>query len=171
MSGHSKWSQIKRAKEVVDHKKSQVFGKLSQDILLASKAGFDPDTNNSLRDAIARARKANMPQENIDRLLERHSKNEVKTVVYEGFGPGGTAFLITASTDSPNRTVAEIRSIFKSHNGQLGAIGSVQWKFAPDNTPLYSQPVLPEHEEAISNLKQELREHNDIVHIATDNLQ
>lgn len=171
MSGHSKWSQIKRAKEVVDHKKSQVFGKLSQDILLASKSGFDPNTNNALRDAIIHARKANMPQENIDRLLERHSKNTVKTVTYEGFGPGGTAFLITASTDSPNRTVAEIRSIFKTHNGQLGTIGSVQWKFGPDNVPIYAQAVLPEHKEAINALKQELSEHNDIVQIATDNLQ
>ncbi len=171
MSGHSKWSQIKRAKEVVDQKKSQVFGKLSHDILLATKAGFDPSANAALRDAIARARKVNMPQDNIDRLLAKHSSAATKTVMYEGFGPGGTAFLITTSTDNPNRTVAEIRSIFKSHNGQLGNPGSVQWKFGPDNAPLYSQPVLPEHKEAITNLTQELEGHNDIVHIATDNLQ
>lgn len=171
MSGHSKWSQIKRAKEIVDKKKSQVFGKLSQDILSASKAGFDPSTNSSLRDAIARARKANMPQENIDRLLEKHASTSTKTVTYEGFGPGGTAFLISASTDNANRTVAEIRSIFKSHNGQLGNPGSVQWKFNPDNTPIYAQPVSPEYQEAVANLKKELEAHNDIVHIATDNLQ
>jgi YebC/PmpR family DNA-binding regulatory protein len=171
MSGHSKWSQIKRAKEIVDKKKSQVFGKLSQDILLATKTGFDPNTNSLLRDAITRARKANMPQENIDRLLERHSETSAKTVIYEGFGPGGTAFLITASTDNPNRTVAEIRSIFKSHNGQLGNPGSVQWKFTPDNTPLYTHPISPEFQEPIMNLKNELEAHNDIVHIVTDNLQ
>ncbi len=171
MSGHSKWSQIKRAKEIVDKKKSQVFGKLSQDILLATKTGFDPNTNNSLRDAITRARKANMPQENIDRLLDKHASATTKTVTYEGFGPGGTAFLITASTDNPNRTVAEIRSIFKSHNGQLGNPGSVQWKFTADNIPIYSQAVSAEHQEAIANLKNELGAHNDIVHIATDNLQ
>lgn len=171
MSGHSKWSQIKRAKEVVDQKKSQVFGKLSQEILLASKNGFDPSTNNALRDVISRARKANMPQENIDRLLERHANTSTKTVIYEGFGPGGTAFLITASTDNPNRTVAEIRSIFKSHNGQLGNPGSVQWKFNQDNTPKYPQQLAPEFIEATTTLRNELESHNDIVHIATDNLQ
>lgn len=171
MSGHSKWSQIKRAKEVVDKKKSQLFGKLSQDILLATKLGIDPDSNSSLRDAIARARKGSMPQENIDRLLDKHSNSSAKTVIYEGFGPGGTAFLLTTSTDNPNRTVAEIRSIFKSHNGQLGTPGSVQWKFSTNNTPLFPQAISSEYQEAITNLKQELEGHNDVVHIATDNLQ
>lgn len=171
MSGHSKWSQIKRAKEVQDHKKSQIFGKLSKDILLAMKQGTDPESNRALKDAITRARKENMPQANIDRLMSRHGEESQIEVVYEGFGPGGVAFLIAASTDSPNRTVSELRSIFKKHGGELGPQGSVQWKFNPDRTPKYPTTVSPEHVEGVQLLLKELEGHTDVVQVATDNLQ
>ncbi len=104
MSGHSKWSQIKRAKEVVDKKRSQLFGKLSHDILIATTHGIDPETNADLRDAIAHARKANMPQANIDRLLARQAEKGTQTITYEGFGPHGIAYLMTTLTHIPKRT-------------------------------------------------------------------
>jgi YebC/PmpR family DNA-binding regulatory protein len=168
MSGHSKWSQIKRGKEVVDKKRSLIFGKLSHDILLATSKGLKPIHNADLRDAIARARKANMPQVNIDRLLERRAGQNMETIIYEGFGPKGTALLITTLTNNPNRTVSEIRSIFKDHEGQLGVPGSVQWKFDEHQIPKYPMQTDAETQEALAALVSDLEAHNDIVQIATD---
>ena len=168
MSGHSKWSQIKRAKEVTDKKRSQLFGKLSHDILIASASGTDPKTNTALQDAIAKARKGNMPQTNIDRLLERQAKKGTQTVTYEGFGPGGIAILIITLTDNPNRTVAEIRAIMKSHGMQLGVPGSVQWKFDDQKNPKYPVQLDGELKDAADALVDELESHNDTVQIVTD---
>ena len=171
MSGHSKWSQIKRGKEIVDKKRSQLFGKLSHDILLATTSGTDPEHNTDLRDAIAHARKANMPQANIDRLLARQAEKGTQTIFYEGFGSGGIAILITALTDNPNRTVAEIRAIMKSHNSQLGVPGSVRWKFDDKGTPKYPVQTTEETKELLNDLITNLQSHNDTVQIVTDILQ
>ncbi|OGY36721.1 MAG: hypothetical protein A3E36_04070 [Candidatus Andersenbacteria bacterium RIFCSPHIGHO2_12_FULL_45_11b] len=171
MSGHSKWSQIKRGKEIVDKKRSQLFGKLSHDILLATTTGTDPVHNADLRDAIAHARKANMPQANIDRLLARQAEKGTQTIFYEGFGPGGIAILITALTDNPNRTVAEIRAIMKSHNSQLGVPRSVRWKFDDKGTPKYPVQTTEETRELLNDLITSLQSHNDTVQIVTDILQ
>ncbi len=171
MSGHSKWSQIKRTKEVVDKKRSQLFGKLSHDILIATASGIDPESNAVLRDAIGRAKKANMPQGNIDRLLARQAEKGTQTITYEGFGPNGVAILITTLTDNPNRTVAEIRAIMKSHNAQLGVPGSVQWKFDEEGNPKYPVELTEEAKESLDNLISELETHNDTVQIITDILQ
>lgn len=168
MSGHSKWSQIKRAKEIVDKKRSQLFGKLSHDILLAAANGVDPSTNTALRDAILKARKGNMPQANIDRLLARQAQRGTQTITYEGFGPSGIAVIITTLTDNPNRTVAEIRAIMKSHNGQLGVPGSVRWKFDDHLTALYPLEVDAAVQESVTKLIAELEEHQDVVQIVTD---
>ena len=129
MSGHSKWSKIKRQKEVSDQKKSKEFGRLTREILVAARTEKDPEHNAALRDALARARKANMPQANIDRLLHSKDDVEIHEVTYEGFGPGGAALLITVATDNPNRTVAEIRTLLKNHGGRMGDPGSAAWKF------------------------------------------
>lgn len=129
MSGHSKWSKIKRQKEVSDQKKSKEFGRLTREILVAARVEKDPENNAALRDIIARAKKANMPQTNIDRLLHSKDNVEIREVVYEGFGPGGAALLITVATDNPNRTVAELRALLKNHGGRLGDPGSAAWKF------------------------------------------
>lgn len=171
MSGHSKWSQIKRTKEVVDQKRSQLFGKLSKDIMGATKYGTDPATNSALREAIARARNANMPQANIDRLLDRHSHTPQAHAVYEGFGPGGSAFLITASTDNPNRTVSELRAIFKKHGGELAPQGSVRWKFDDGYVPKYPLQVPNEYQAQLEELRCQLAAHGDVVQCITDTVQ
>ena len=129
MSGHSKWHRIKHQKAATDSKRSKLFGRLSQDIKAAAQDSPNPDKNARLREAIERARAANLPQANIDRLLSTSSA-ATKTVTYEGYGPGGAALLINAATDNQNRTVSEIRSLLKKHGGTLSEPGSVQWKFS-----------------------------------------
>lgn len=130
MSGHSKWHQIKHKKAQTDSEKSKVFGRLAREIQIAARAGQDPATNAALREAIARAKKANMPQQNLDRLIGTAATDALTEVIYEGFGPGGVSLLITTQTDNPNRTVAEIRTILKKQGGSLGTPGSVRWKFS-----------------------------------------
>lgn len=134
MSGHSKWAQIKRQKGAADQKRGQLFSKLSREISIAAKTGADPETNFKLRMAIDKARGASMPQDNIARAVKRGSgedaNNVIEEVVYEGYGPFGTAFLVEAATDNNNRTVHEIKHIFQTHGGHLGATGSVAWQFA-----------------------------------------
>jgi len=129
MSGHSKWHKIKRAKEATDQKKSQTWGKLIRDIQVAARIDSDPANNAALRDAIERARKANMPQANINRLLQKKESTGLNEVIYEGFGPEGIAVIVVAETDNPNRVVSAVRQIFKKNGGQLGTPGSVRWKF------------------------------------------
>jgi YebC/PmpR family DNA-binding regulatory protein len=131
MSGHSKWSQIKHKKEVTDAKRGQRFTLLSSQIKIASRAGKDPKTNRALADAIAHAKKANMPQDNIDRLLSSANDKPSKEIIYEAFGPAGVSLLIITETDNHRRTVAEIRAILTDHNGTLGNPGSTLWKFSP----------------------------------------
>jgi YebC/PmpR family DNA-binding regulatory protein len=132
MSGHSKWHKIQHKKAVTDSKRSKLFGALSRDIKIASRDGSDPALNAALREAIDRAKKANLPQTNIDRLLSKDTRNDTE-VWYEGYGNGGSAILVTALTDNTNRTVAEIRAIFKKHGGTLASAGSVKWKFNQQN--------------------------------------
>jgi len=129
MSGHSKWHKIRHKKEAADGKKSKLFGQLARDIKIAARQGTDPSQNNQLREAIERAKKMNLPQENVERLLSTSGDN-LKSVLYEGYGPGGAALLISTETDNTNRTVAELRSILKEYDGSLGASGSVLWKFS-----------------------------------------
>lgn len=137
MSGHSKWANIKHKKTAQDAKKSKEFSKLSNLIALAAKRGNDPDprTNPYLRDAIAKAKEINMPQENITRAIKR-GLGQIPGLVFEellleAYGPEGTAFLIEATTDNRNRTLAEIRKLFNEAGGGLGETGSVLWLFKP----------------------------------------
>ncbi|MBI3952659.1 MAG: YebC/PmpR family DNA-binding transcriptional regulator [Candidatus Doudnabacteria bacterium] len=134
MSGHSKWATIKRQKAVTDAKRGQAFTKLGRNITIAVKEGGGPDPsfNFKLRMAVDRAKDAGMPADNIDRAIKRGSgegKEALETVVYEGYGPFGTAFLIEAVTDNPNRTTSNIKHIFGSYDGNLGTKGSVAWQF------------------------------------------
>lgn len=134
MSGHSKWAQIKRQKAVLDKKKGQIFSKLIRTITLAVKeGGADPGTNFKLRMAIEKARASGMPNENVERAIARATGGgegpAIEEVLYEGYGPFGTAFLIEAATDNKNRTVSDIKHIFAKHGGQLGTTGSVGWQF------------------------------------------
>jgi YebC/PmpR family DNA-binding regulatory protein len=134
MSGHSKWSQIKRQKGVADSRRGAVFTKLGREITIAAKqGGGDPDANFRLRLAIQRARDSNMPSEVIDRAVKRGSGDsdaaELNEITYEGYGPGGTAILVDVLTDNRNRTAAELRATFTRAGGSLGEPGSVAWQF------------------------------------------
>ena len=134
MSGHSKWSQIKRQKGAADAKRGQLFTKLGREISVAAREGGpDPDANARLRLAVQRAREANMPMDTIDRAIKRGGGGgdaaALEEIVYEGYGPNGAAILIEAMTDNRNRTVAEIRHIFAKNGGNLGESGSVGWMF------------------------------------------
>lgn len=133
MSGHSKWATIKRQKSVADQKKGLVFSKLSREVALAAKGGPDPDTNFKLRLVLDRARAASMPKDAIERAIKRGSgegqEGQLENVIYEGYGPFGTAFLIEAATDNKNRTGHNVKHIFSEHGGNLGGSGSVAWQF------------------------------------------
>jgi len=133
MSGHSKWAQIKRQKADTDKKKGQLFSKLSREISIAAKAGADPGMNFKLRLVLDRAKDAGMPKDGIDRAIKRGTGEDktliIEDVVYEGYGPGGSAFLIQAATDNKNRTVNNIKHIFTQHGGSLGVAGSVNFLF------------------------------------------
>jgi YebC/PmpR family DNA-binding regulatory protein len=136
MSGHSKWSQIKRQKGVADVKRGATFTKVTREILIAVRQGGpDPDGNYKLRLAMDKARAVNMPQDNIRRAIERAGGSgeavNLEEIAYEGYGPGGVAILVETATDNRNRTAADIRSIFSKHGGQLAGAGSVAWQFEP----------------------------------------
>lgn len=135
MSGHSKWSTIKRKKAVVDAKRGQLFTRLAREIAIAAReGGGDPDTNFTLRLAVDRARANNMPKENIDRAIKRGTGEgsdgaSFEQVMYEGYAPHGVALIIQVVTDNRNRTVADIRHALTSGGGSLGEGGSVAWQF------------------------------------------
>jgi YebC/PmpR family DNA-binding regulatory protein len=134
MSGHSKWSTIKRQKGVNDSKRSAMFTKVAREIAVAARAGGgDPDANYRLRLAIDKARSINMPADNIKRSIDKATgggeAEQFEEIVYEGYGPGGVAVLVEAATDNRNRTAAEVRSIFAKTGGQLAGSGAVAWQF------------------------------------------
>src|SRR5947207_4608113 len=135
MSGHSKWSKVKRFKGALDTKRGALFSKLSREITIAAKTGGgDPDANARLRSAILSARAQSMPNDNIERAIKRGTGegNEAARfdeIVYEGYAPGGVAVVVEAATDNKNRTAAEIRSIFSKNHGNLASTGSVSYMF------------------------------------------
>jgi YebC/PmpR family DNA-binding regulatory protein len=136
MSGHSKWSTIKRQKGANDAKRGALFTKVAREISVAARqGGGDPDANYRLRLAIEKARSVNMPADNIKRTIEKATgggdAEQYEEIAYEGYGPGGVAVLVEAATDNRNRTAAEVRSIFTKSGGQLAGSGAVAWQFEP----------------------------------------
>ena len=137
MSGHSKWSQIKRQKGVNDARRGQLFTKLGREISVAAReGGADPDGNFRLRLAMQHARESNMPIDNIDRAIKRGTGGaeggaHYEEITYEGYGPGGTALMVRALTDNRNRTASDVRSVFTRGGGNLGESGCVAWIFDP----------------------------------------
>lgn len=134
MAGHSKWKQIKRKKAVTDARRASAWTKIIREITVAAKAGGgDPNGNPRLRLAIDSARAVNMPKENIERAVKKGTGEldgaSFEELTYEGYGPGGAAIIIEATTDNANRTVAEIRHVFSRNGGNLGASNSVAWMF------------------------------------------
>jgi len=135
MSGHSKWHSIKHKKAKEDAKRGNIFGKLSKSITIAAKegGGGDPENNFMLSNAIAKAKEYNMPMENIERAIKRGTGEidgeKFETMMYEGYGPGGTAIMVEVMTENKNRTAADIRNLFSKHSGNLGETGCVGWLF------------------------------------------
>ena len=134
MSGHSKWSQIKRQKGVTDARRGQLFTKLTREIIVAVKqGGANQEANLQLRLAIQRARDGNMPLENIERAINRASgggeASELASVTLEGYGPNGVAVLVEALSDNRKRAIQEVRRLFTQHNSNLGESGCVSWLF------------------------------------------
>lgn len=135
MSGHSKWSKIKRTKGASDVKRGALFSKLAKEITIAAKiGGGDPAANVRLRSAILSARAQSMPNDNIERAIKRgtgegEDAQHYDEIVYEGYAPGGVAVLVEAATDNKNRTAAEVRRIFSKNEGNLGTSGSVSYMF------------------------------------------
>ena len=134
MAGHSKWKQIKHKKAATDNRRSAVWAKCIREITVAAKAaGGDPGGNPRLRTAIDAARAVNMPNDNIDRAIKKGTGElageSYEEITYEGYGPGGAAILVEATTDNANRTVAEVRHAFTRNGGNLGAGNSVAWMF------------------------------------------
>jgi YebC/PmpR family DNA-binding regulatory protein len=134
MSGHNKWSKIKHQKGASDAKRGNLYTKLSREIIISVKeGGGDPDGNFRLRLAIQKARDSNMPMDNIDRAIKKGSGTgeggQLIELTLEGYGPGGTAFLVNGLSDNRNRTIQEVRSTFTRHGGSLAESGSVSWLF------------------------------------------
>jgi YebC/PmpR family DNA-binding regulatory protein len=134
MSGHSKWSTIKRKKGAADAKRGKIFTKIIKEIIIAARlGGGDINSNPRLRTAVLAGKAENMPRDNIDRAIKKGT-GELEGVnyeefTYEGYGPGGVAMMLEVLTDNKNRTVAEVRHIFSKQNGNLGEAGCVSWMF------------------------------------------
>lgn len=151
MSGHSKWANIKRKKAKVDAVKGTVFSRLTKEIMAAAKrGGGNPETNFKLRMAIDKAKANNLPATNIERAIRRATGQEAgvnyEEVVYEGYGPSGTAVYLDILTDNRNRTAGEVRHLFSRHGGALGETGCVAWMFEPKGRLLISHTDLSEEE-------------------------
>ncbi len=134
MSGHSKWSTIKRKKGAADAKRGKLFTKIIKEIMVAARlGGGDINANPRLRTAVNLAKAENMPKENIERAIKKGTGElegvNYEELVYEGYGPGGVAMMLEVMTDNKNRTVADVRHIFSKHNGSLGESGCVSWMF------------------------------------------
>lgn len=134
MSGHSKWSTIKRKKGANDAQRAKIFTKIAREILVAVKAGGpDPDNNSSLKDAISKARAANMPNDNITRTIKKASGStdgdNYENITYEGYGPNGVAVIVNTLTDNRNRTAANVRHCFDKFGGNMGTTGCVSFMF------------------------------------------
>jgi len=177
MSGHSKWSTIKRKKGLVDAKRGKIFTKLIKEITLAARlGGADIEGNARLRQAIMAAREENMPKDNIDRAIKKavgegDGAANYEEVTYEGYGPGGVAVLVETMTDNKNRTVAEIRHILVKYGGNLGENGCVSWIFKKKGSIVFDKKAVNEDllvELAIEAGAEDVREEESDLQVITD---
>ncbi|MBU6323662.1 YebC/PmpR family DNA-binding transcriptional regulator [Patescibacteria group bacterium] len=176
MSGHSKWSQIKRGKAVTDAAKSRVFSRFARLITLESKKSGGSVNDPGLAAAIARAKAANMPKENIERAIAKGASkdaSDLEQVVYEAYGPGGAAVVMDALTDNRNRTTQEIKHLLSKNGVELAAPGAASWAFSKAaggafaaNEPLVE--VSGEDEEKLGALLTALDEHDDVQRVFTN---
>jgi len=178
MSGHSKWSQIKRQKGVTDKKRGQLFSKLGVAISAAAKDEPNPQFNPRLRSAIDKAREFQMPNDNIERAIKKGSdKNlNIEELIFESYGPGGSALFIEAITDNRNRTVAEVKKILHDHEGKWAESGSVRWAFdqmTEENGERTWKAKFPralneDDQNKLERLIEALDEHDDVQDIFTN---
>jgi len=175
MSGHSKWATTKRQKFAADAKRSSAFTRLARAITMAAQElGGDVDTNFKLRLAIDKAKAVNMPKDNIERAIKRGTGEadgqQIAAVVYEAFGPGGSAFIIETLTDNRNRTVADIKHILNKHEGSLGGPNSVAWMFSKRGVIDITNATDPEAVElaAIEAGADDVQANDDTVTVFTD---
>lgn len=151
MSGHSKWSTIKRKKGANDAKRGKIFTKLIKEITVAAKmGGGDPDANPRLRTAVLSAKSENMPKDNIERAIKKGTGGlegvNYEEILYEGYGPGGVAVLVETMTDNKNRTVADVRHYFSKSGGNLGESGCVGWMFDKKGIIVVDKEAMSEEE-------------------------
>jgi len=152
MSGHSKWSTIKRKKGEIDSKRGKIFTKLIKEVTLAARlGGGDIDGNPRLRQAVLDAKEVNMPKDNIDRAIKKGTGElagaaAYEETTYEGYGPAGVAVLVDVMTDNKNRTVAEVRHIFSKYGGNLGENGCVSWMFDKKGSIIIDKKIVGEDE-------------------------
>ena len=142
MAGHSKFKNIMHRKGAQDKKRAKVFSRLIKELSVAARGGVDPDANPRLRTALSAARAANMPKDNIERVLKKAEGNDAETydeIRYEGYGPGGVALIVEALTDNRNRTASEVRATFNKFGGNLGETGSVNFMFDRVGQIIYPQ--------------------------------
>jgi YebC/PmpR family DNA-binding regulatory protein len=178
MSGHSKWSTIKRKKGAIDAKRGKIFTKLAKEISLAARlGGGDPDANSRLRQAVLAARDENMPKDNIDRAIKKGvgelGSVTYEEITYEGYGPGGVALMVEVMTDNKNRTVAEVRHILSKHGGNLGENGCVSWIFSKHGSILLDKKQIGEDELmelALEAGAEDVREEENEFEVLTDPL-
>lgn len=154
MSGHSKWNNIKRKKEAADSAKGAVFTKIAKEIAVAVKAGGpDPNGNSRLKDVVSKARAANMPNDNIARAIKKAASagegDDYEEIVYEGYGPGGVAFMVRTLTNNRNRTAADLRHIFDKNGGNMGVSGSVGFLFEDKGVIVISKEDFDDEEQVM----------------------
>lgn len=176
MSGHSKWSQIKRQKGVSDAAKSRVFARYARMIMVESKKANGNVTSPGLATAIARAKAANMPKDNIERAIAKGASKDagaMEQVHYEAYGPGGTAIIVSALTDNKNRTTQEIKHLLSKQGTELSNPGAASWAFSKstDGTLAPNEPLMElgtEDEEKLGAIMTALDEHDDVQEVYTN---
>ena len=176
MSGHPKWSTIKRKKGAADAKRGKIFTKLIKEITIAAReGGGDPGSNPRLRLAIDNAKAANMPADNIERAIKKATGElegiTYQELMYEGYGSGGVAMLIEVATDNKNRSVADVRHLFSKYNGSMGENGSVAWMF--DRKGIIALPIQNKTEDEIMDIvleagAEDLQTEEDFFEVQTD---
>ncbi len=177
MSGHNKWSQIKRQKGVTDAKKSKIFSKFGRQIATEAKLAKGDKTAPALRAAIEKARAANMPNDTIERAIKKASEPgaHMEKIMYEAYGPGGVGIIIEALTDNRNKAAQEIKHILSKNNATLGAIGSVAWAFAHEKNdhgftwnPTTTIPLSDEDLAKLDSIVDELEENDEVQDVFTN---
>jgi YebC/PmpR family DNA-binding regulatory protein len=175
MSGHSKWATIKHKKAATDAKRGKIFTRLIKEITIAAKSGGDPDGNPRLRTAIAAAKGVSMPAGNIKNAIMRGTGEleggQIDEIMFEGYGPGGAAVLVSVATDNRNRTVSDIRHMFSKNGGNLGEQGSVAWMFERKSQIIIDKELASEEtlmDLVLESGAEDLKDNGDVWEIISD---